>query len=262
MTGSRSDRRIEAMPFPASRNAVTAALRAGRRIVPVHGLISCDVTKARELLDDDPERSFTAFLLASVGRAAANHPEVHGYRDWRGRLVVHHYVDVSALIEVEAEGRSFPLAHLIRDADTRSVQDITAEIRRVKDAPGASPSGRLLRRLPLLIGRIPGAMRLFYAAAARSPRLRTMVGTVTVTSVGMFGSGSGFGVSAPTVLTLGVLVGGLSRRPWVVDDHIEIRDVVDLTITVDHNVVDGAPAARFAAELRELVEGGAVLDRK
>jgi pyruvate/2-oxoglutarate dehydrogenase complex dihydrolipoamide acyltransferase (E2) component len=260
MTEQSAGRRIEIRPFPASRAAVTAALRAGRRIVPVHGLVSCDVTEARGRLEGDADRSFTAYLIASVGRAAAAHPEVHAYRNWWGRLVVQHYVDVAALVEVEAEGRSFPMAHLYRDAGTRSVADITAEIRRVKRTPSATPSGRLLRRAPLLVGRIPGAMRLFYRLAARSVRLRRMVGTVTVTSVGMFGAGPGFGISAPTVLILGVLVGGMSPRPWTVDGRVEVREVVDLTVTVDHNVVDGAPAARFAAQLRRLVETAAVLD--
>jgi hypothetical protein len=37
----------------------------------------------------------TAFLAASVARAAAGHPEVHAYRDWRGRLVTHQFADVS-----------------------------------------------------------------------------------------------------------------------------------------------------------------------
>lgn len=35
--------------------------------------------------------------------------------------------------------------------------------------------------------------------------------------------------------------------------------MLDLTVAVDHNVVDGAPAARFAAELRNLIETAAVL---
>jgi pyruvate/2-oxoglutarate dehydrogenase complex dihydrolipoamide acyltransferase (E2) component len=38
-----------------------------------------------------------------------------------------------------------------------------------------------------------------------------------------------------------------------------VRDVLDLTLAIDHNVVDGAPAARFAADLREFIETAAVL---
>ena len=40
----------------------------------------------------------------------------------------------------------------------------------------------------------------------------------------------------------------------MIDDRIVVRDVVDLTVTVDHNVVDGAPATRFGAELRRQME--------
>ncbi len=42
-------------------------------------------------------------------------------------------------------------------------------------------------------------------------------------------------------------------------DDIEVRDVLDLTLTIDHNVVDGGPATRFAADLRRLLHTAAVL---
>jgi len=51
----------------------------------------------------------------------------------------------------------------------------------------------------------------------------------------------------------------MSQRPRIVDGQIAIRDVLDLTLVIDHNVVDGAPAARFAAEFRALLESAAVL---
>ncbi len=47
---------------------------------------------------------------------------------------------------------------------------------------------------------------------------------------------------------------GRSRRPRVVDDEIVPRLVLDLTISVDHAVVDGAPAARFATTLVQMIE--------
>ncbi len=239
---------------------MTRALRAGRRISPIHGLLSLDVTEARRRLNAAPEPlSFTAFVVASVGRAAAAHPEVHAYRDWRGRLVVHHFVDIVTMVEVRRPDGSFPMAHLVRDADLREVAEISAEIRRVKADPASSPSGRMLARSNPLLRRVPGAFALMYAAMARSPRVRQMAGTVAVTSVGMFGSGGGFGIGFPTVLSLSVLVGGISERPVVVDGSVEVREVLDLTITVDHNVVDGAPAARFVEDLRVLIESAKVL---
>ncbi len=260
MTTADRPRRTEVRPIPPSRRAITRGLRAGRRIAPIHGLLSLDVTEARRRLTAGEEPlSFTAFIVASVGRAAAAHPEVHAYRDWRGRLVVHHFADIVAMVEVVRPEGSFPMAHLVRDADVRDVRDISDEIRRVKADPEASPSGRMLARTSPVLLRIPGAFRLMYAAMARSPRVRRAAGTVSVTSVGMFTAGGGFGIGFPTVLTLGVLVGGMSERPVVVDGRVEVRDVLDLTVTVDHNVVDGAPAARFVDDLRHLIESAKVL---
>ncbi|MDH3306437.1 MAG: 2-oxo acid dehydrogenase subunit E2 [Acidimicrobiia bacterium] len=206
-----------------------------------------------------PPVSLTAFLVAAVGRAAAAHPEVHAYRNWRGRLVLHDHVDIATLVEVRARDESFPLAHLVRDADVREVSDISAEIRRVKADPASSRSGLLLDRVAPAALRIPGAATLCYAVMARSVRMRRMAGTVSVTSVGMFAGGAGFGIGFPTVLTLTVLVGGLSERALVVDGQVEVREVLDLTVMVDHNVVDGAPTSRFVADLRRLIESAELL---
>src|SRR3712207_7559792 len=46
----------------------------------------------------------------------------------------------------------------------------------------------------------------------------------------------------------------LFRSPRVVGEQIAVRDVLDLTVTVDHNVVDGAPATRLGADLRRRME--------
>ncbi len=213
----------------------------------------------RQLRSVEPPLSFTAFLVASVGRAAAAHPEVHAYRNWRGRLVLHDHVDIATLVEVNRPEGSFPLAHLVRDADVRDVEDISSEILRVKTDPTTSRSGQLLAQGIPAFGRIPGAVPLFYRLMARSVRMRQMAGTVAVTSVGMFAGGEGFGIGFPTVMTLTVLVGGLNERPRAIDHQVVIRDVLDLTVTVDHRVVDGAPATRFGADLRRIIETGAAL---
>ena len=245
---------MDVRKVPRSRRLVTDALKVGRGQIPIHGLIDVDVTIGRRRLSvPDPPLSMTAFIAASVGRAAAGQPEVHGYRDWRGRLVVHRHVDIATLVEVTTPTGTFPLAHLIVDADSRSVADISDEIRAIQHDASASPGGRLVSRgLPAIIA-APGLVRLGYGLANRSIRLRRRTGTVSLTAVGMFGGGGGFGIAAPTLPTLGIVVGGISPQPRVVDEQVAIREVMDLTITVDHRIVDGAPAARFTADLRRLL---------
>jgi pyruvate/2-oxoglutarate dehydrogenase complex dihydrolipoamide acyltransferase (E2) component len=77
----------------------------------------------------------------------------------------------------------------------------------------------------------------------------------------MFAGGEGFGITPLTLMSLEVIVGGMSQRPRVIDGEDAVRDVLDLTLVIDHKVVDGAPAARFGAEFRALVESAAVISR-
>jgi pyruvate/2-oxoglutarate dehydrogenase complex dihydrolipoamide acyltransferase (E2) component len=205
-----------------------------------------------------PHLSLTAFVITSVGRAAARHPEVHAFRDWRGRLVRHTHVDVQTLIEVETDDGPFGLVHVVRDADLRSVEDISAELQAVKRAPTSTRSGRLLQWLAPNAARVPGLFTVMYAAMSRSKRIRQATGTVQVTAIGMFAGGAGFALAPPTLASCTIVVGGLARRPSVLDDRVVVRDVLDLTVTIDHNVVDGAPATRFGADLRRILETAAV----
>ena len=221
----------------------------------MHGLFDADVTDALCLLTKgDPPPSITAFVVASLGRAVAANPEVHAYRDWRGRLIEHHHVDVQTLIEVPTVDGPFGLVHVVRDADIRSVGEISAELRAVKAEPATTPTGRLLASAAPIVGRVPGLYRAMYAVMSRSRRARLATGTVQVSAVGMFAGGSGYAIAPSSLASASVVVGGLSRRPRAFADRVELRDVLDLTITIDHNVVDGAPATRFGADLRQLLE--------
>ncbi|MFE9650319.1 2-oxo acid dehydrogenase subunit E2 [Streptomyces sp. NPDC006365] len=253
-------RGVDVGPFPSSRRLVIAAERAGRRRAAMHSLVDLDVTTARNLLDASGRPlSFTAFVVASVARAAAVHPQVHAYRNWRGRLVRHHHVDVTTLVEVATGQGPFALPQVLHDADIRDVPDLTAQLRATKGDYAATGTGRMLDRFGTTLTWIPGLVPAMWALLGRSVRLRQLTGTVAVTAVGMFGAGGGFGIAPLALMPLQVVVGGVTERPRVVDGRIEAREVVDLTVTLDHNVIDGAPAARFVAELRRLIENAEVL---
>ena len=53
------------------------------------------------------------------------------------------------------------------------------------------------------------------------------------------------------------------RKPGLVgspgEERIEAREFVSLTLSIDHDIVEGAPAARFASRLKRLIEGASVL---
>ena len=254
--------RVEYEPFPRHRRAIVDAVRVGSRRNTVYGLVALDVTDARARLRELGDArgtpvSFTAFLLRCYGRALADHPRVHAYRDWRGRLAVFDGVDVSVLVETELDGRRVAVPHVFRGVESRSVLDLDREMRDVKARAGTDLQPWYV---PLVL-RLPGVVRrLFY----RLPRLlpatwQRVAGSAVLTAVGMFGAGGGWGIGT-SVHTVGLLVGGIDERPGVVDGRVEPREHLSVTLAFDHDVVDGAPAARFASRLRELVEGADGLD--
>lgn len=249
------------VPVPRARRLVIDVGRAVRGRAVIRGLLELDVTEPRRRIQAHQERtgerlSFTAFLASCAGRAIDAHPAVHACRDWRGRSVIYEAVDISTMVEVERDGKRFPVGHLVRGANRKSPMAISAELRAIQERPSNEKN---VRRLMLLTA-LPGFLRRFFLwLVDRSPALvKRIKGTVVLTSVGMFGRGAGWAIALPTH-TLGIAVGGIALKPWVVDGRIEPREILHLTLDFDHDAVDGAPAARFAQQLAELIEAGAGL---
>jgi pyruvate/2-oxoglutarate dehydrogenase complex dihydrolipoamide acyltransferase (E2) component len=96
--------------------------------------------------------------------------------------------------------------------------------------------------------------RLVWRVLLRRPDLfKLLGGTIAVSSVGMFGPAGGWGIPV-TPATLTITIGGTVTKPRYVDDRLQPRELLDITISVDHAIVDGAPAARFARRLSTLIE--------
>jgi pyruvate/2-oxoglutarate dehydrogenase complex dihydrolipoamide acyltransferase (E2) component len=75
----------------------------------------------------------------------------------------------------------------------------------------------------------------------------------------MFGSGWGIPLAPMTVM---VTIGGITTRPVLVHGEVTNHDFLPLTMSFDHTVIDGAPAARFATAFRGLLESAAVLEEE
>jgi 2-oxoglutarate dehydrogenase E2 component (dihydrolipoamide succinyltransferase) len=94
------------------------------------------------------------------------------------------------------------------------------------------------------------------AARARSKKLNpdeVQAGTFTITNPGVFGALYGLPlINQPQVAILGV--GGIEKRPIVIDDAIAIRPVCHLTLGYDHRLIDGADAGRFLSFVKERLE--------
>ncbi|MGO8947274.1 MAG: 2-oxo acid dehydrogenase subunit E2 [Ktedonobacterales bacterium] len=259
---ARRPRRYSVLPYSRGRRAAQDLELIQRKHV-IHGLAEVDVTYPRALLQayrtrTGEELSFTAWVVTCVARAVKEHPTVQAYRQGR-RLLVFHDVDVTVFVDRERHGQSEVVYHIVRAAETKSVLAIHAEVRAAQRASNRRDSEFTLVRLYDALPRF--ARRLLIRLAAHLPTLWTQIGgTIGVTAVGMFATGRGGWGIPQTWNTLDVTVGGIATRPGVVAGKIAIREYLSITVSFDHDVVDGAPAARFGGRLAELLESGYGLD--
>jgi pyruvate/2-oxoglutarate dehydrogenase complex dihydrolipoamide acyltransferase (E2) component len=197
--------------------------------------------------------SFSAYLTCCATQAIGENPYLHAYRDMLGSLVLFEDVDVSMLIEIVNEGKKFPVGHIVRGANRKSFRDIHAEIRAAQKKPIADQQVKQLyffRQLPAFV------RRLIFMGLNRCPHMRKkLTGTVSLSAVGMFGKGGGWGMAVPSH-TLGITVGGIAEKPGIHEGRIEAREFLQVTLDFDHDIVDGAPAARFGERFRDIVESG------
>ena len=246
---------------PKSRRFMAAARRSVQRKPMMHGLIEVDVTKARVFLREHKAKtgetlSFTAFIIACLAQAADEHKAVQAMRLGSKRLILFDEVDVLTYIERDVAGQRHIMPYIIRAANRKSFPEIHQEIRaaQVEDVAKAVVGFDMVQFLPTFLFR--PFLWVFSWIGRRYPQMwKKYRGTVELTAVGMFGKGSSWGI-IPGAITLSIIVGGIGEKPGVVDGHIALREYLSLTISFDHDIIDGAPAARFTQRLKELIESG------
>lgn len=254
--------RYEVLPYPKIRRLMEDGGRLGREKHMVHGLFEMDVTEARRAIHEYRTRtgeglSFTAFVVTCVGRAVERHKPIQVCRAWGEKIVLFDEVDVNTMFEVEVDGQKVIRPHILRTVNKKSPCEIHAEIRTFQNNHAQGREAKFIDWFVLL----PGFLRRFFLRMLfRNPHwLKEMNGTVALTSVGMFGTGGGWGLPVSNH-TLQITLGGIAKRPALVNGQLENRQMLCVTISFDHDLVDGAPAVRFAQTLKELIEGRAVLD--
>ena len=259
MKNAQSYHEIE---FPLLRKLVIDSSRLARKKSAIYGLVEFDITETIKKIRQYRIRtksplSLTAYIIFCIGKAVEARKEVHGYLSRNDKLVCFDDVDLCLFIEMKIDEHNIPIAHILRSVNKRSFQDIEREIRKVKDGGVSDPETRQqlnqLRRffhLPSFVRRI-----IYYFILRNPHRFKKKMGTVAVTAVGMFGKGSGWGVGLLNH-TLEIVIGGNSVKPVIIKGKMKKREILSVTIAMDHDIIDGAPGVRFTQGLKDLVEKG------
>jgi pyruvate dehydrogenase E2 component (dihydrolipoamide acetyltransferase) len=175
--------------------------------------------------------TYTDILVVAVARALKDNPIVNSSMV-ENEIVLWEDINIGVAVALEDGLEGGLIVPVVRNADQKSLTEISLEIRSLVE------KARTARLMP---DDVSG-------------------GTFTLTNLGAVGGGWGFGtpiINQPQSAILGT--GSISDRAVVRDGQIVIRPIMTYSLTVDHRVIDGAPAATFAARITQLLEDPSLL---
>lgn len=221
----------ERVPLRGVRKRIAENMARSKRTAAHFTFVEqCDVSELVRVKDriaaaaaaEGVKVTFLPFILKAAVAALRAHPRLNATMDEeRSELVLHHRYDLGVASSTEG-GLVVPV---VRGVDRRSLLDLAREIERLAQATKAG------QVRPEDLGR----------------------STFTVTSLGALG-----GLFATPVLNhpeVGILgVHRIRPTPVVRDGQVVVRDVMHVSVTSDHRVVDGDEAAAFAYEVIRLLE--------
>jgi pyruvate dehydrogenase E2 component (dihydrolipoamide acetyltransferase) len=196
--------------------------------------VEVDVTRSLELVERLRARpefegvKVSPLLLVATGliRAARRFPGINATWDAAaGEIVTKNYVNLGI---AAATPRGLVVPN-VKDADRL---DLVGLARALQDLVDTARAGRTL----------PGDMA---------------GGTITITNVGVFGVDGGTPIINPGESAI-LAMGRALARPWVVDGEVRVRQVMQLTLSFDHRLVDGALGSRVLADVARFLEDPAV----
>jgi pyruvate dehydrogenase E2 component (dihydrolipoamide acetyltransferase)/2-oxoisovalerate dehydrogenase E2 component (dihydrolipoyl transacylase) len=219
------------------RRSIAQHMVLAKRAIPHYSYIDeCDMTELVRLRDGLRERyaragvklTYLAFFVKAVVAALKEVPIVNANLDEKtDEIVLHDRYHIGIAVATP----SGLLVPVVRDADQKDLGDIAREIERLSGA----------------------------ARAGKSRREDLLGGTFTITSVGNLGGLISTPIiNHPEVAILGI--GKIVKRP-VYDDAGQIRpaDIVYLSLSFDHRVVDGAVGAAFSNSILRQLQNPAML---
>lgn len=254
-------------PFSTYRKNITLIIKEGWKKHAVHALIEVDVTTGKKKLKNFSEKtgeklSFTGWIITCAAQALSEHKEINAFRKGRNKIICFDDVDIAIPVERTIDGEKIPMAYILRKANEKTLVQITKEIRSVqiqavdgkKQVLGSTftPLERFAFHAPMFL------KKLIIFIVNHSPILKKKhIGTLGVTAVGMKGRFPGWILPLGGVTTILFVIGGIIRKPGVLkDDTIAIREYIHVTVTADHDLIDGGPLGRFLDRFISFCEQG------
>jgi pyruvate/2-oxoglutarate dehydrogenase complex dihydrolipoamide acyltransferase (E2) component len=249
--------------FPKSRIATFDICAVSNLKHYVSVMLELDITESRKKVKalrlQGSKITFFGWMLKCIATAINRHPASAASLKNRREIITFSSVTISTIIEKEIDGVKVPVPMIIKDAQVKSAEEISIEVEDAKRAKAQSDTvvlNKTPNRLESIYYLLPGFLRrAVWRFILRSPKFAfRKMGNVAVTSLGMSGNVNAWFIHK-SIHPISFGIGSVTKKPLVVNDSVEIREVLNITILIDHDVIDGVPMAKFVKELVKELEG-------
>ena len=250
--------------IPQSRIATFDTFSLGLLKHHVSALLEFDVTESRKRLQDLRKKgtniSFNAWIIKVISCVLHNHPEAAAFLYNKKKLLIFNDINISVLVEKVIHGKKVPIPVVIEKTNGKSAVEITSEIENAKNQKLTYQDIVINRQTSLsekLYFLLPGILRrgIWKIILANPKFAYRKMGNAAITSIGMFGKVNGWFIHK-SVHPVSFGIGSIIKKPVVVNNEIKIREILNMTILIDHDVIDGAPMVRLLNELTKYIENG------
>ena len=251
--------------FPDSRIASIDVCEIGKQKHHVTGLVEFDVTESRKKIREYNKSnitkiSFNAWLISVIGYTIKKHETSSSYLIGKNRQIVFDDVNIAIVVEKAINGIKVPIPMIIEKANETSIESITEQITEAKKIELTNEDIVLQRKtlkLERLYYSLPKFLRRYiWRFLLKHPKLSfKKMGNVAFTSVGMMGKVNGWFIPI-SVHPICFGISSIIKKPAIFNNKIEIREILRISILIDHDVIDGAPMARFICDLSSNIEKG------
>jgi len=253
------------VPFSLERKQIVDFLTIAKAKHTAYAVLELDITGVRDKIRQARRKtkrpaSLTGYLLYCFAQAVASDKMIQAYRKGN-KLIVFDDVDVSTMVERTMNGVPVPVSYILRKANAKSIFDISEEIMLAKTGESTDliDSKEMMQKKKFIgiIKRVGFLRRWFLKRMFKDPFLKKKFnGTVGFSSMGMFTYNLAGWIIPITPQVLTAMVGGIRELPGFENEHLIKREVVDITISMDHDILDGAQTARFIERFRKLLHEG------
>lgn len=255
-----SNGHYDKLPFSKQRELVIDVVKLGRQKHHIPILFDADITDARIQLKNKCNStliSFTGWIVKCISEAVVRYKLMHALKSNKNSIIIFDDIDILLTVEKEVDGEKIPLPFIIRKANAKNISEITKDINSAKQEKANDKTmvlGNNNFNSKLYLG-LPGIVRaLIGKFVMKNPFiLKRNTGTIGVSSIGMMGNFNGWAIPVGP-LPLQFSIGSIVKKPRVVNDEIKAREIINICYVFDHDMVDGALATSFTAELVRLLE--------